>query len=470
MTASADRRPVDPPPVVKLRVMQDKVDVTGHYEANFLLFASLEFSRPIAHGNIYATQHCPVLTGTNVAGAAYLTKPTNAAYFIFPDLSVRHEGFYRLKFHLFEQIKGKEDFDPIPIASGTGIVSPNNPQDDMINRTFVYTPPFQVFSAKKFPGLEQSTNLSRDLAEQGCRVRIRREIRQRKCDSKPGKKEDDQRSLRAISHDRIASLDSQDQWNRQAVPSDTRRPSIESQLSYGPSRHHSYAPSALPSPSTAGPQYAPHTPYASHDARMQSGPISAEPEELWQPEYRNTNMPPAHSPRDLRQPLPPMAPPIQRRSYAAISPAQPTPDNSTTRLPPITDIASIMNPIEPSHPAGRRYDIPEPVQKKRTMGRSDEDRSAALKDGARPSPIRSPPKSMLSWAAAYGAGTSGRAPLVPLDQAIEADESENDDEKDDGNGSDSGDSITGSGWENRGYMRADGKRSTAALRRVLERP
>ena len=35
---------------------------------------------------------------------------------------------------------------------------------------------FTVYSAKKFPGLAESTNLSRTVAEQGCRVRIRRDV------------------------------------------------------------------------------------------------------------------------------------------------------------------------------------------------------------------------------------------------------------------------------------------------------
>ena len=148
-----------------------------------MLYASLENSRPIAHGRLHPGG-IPVLTGVTVASPAYLDKPEKAAYFIFPDLSVRHEGWYRLRFSLFEGIKEGKDADPDrpllpenddPVASR--VVQKHQ---CMANRMEVVSEPFQVFSAKKFPGLNMSTDISRDMADQGCRVRIRREIRQRK--------------------------------------------------------------------------------------------------------------------------------------------------------------------------------------------------------------------------------------------------------------------------------------------------
>ncbi len=54
--ASADRRPVDPPPVVELRIfeggptIEQSKDITFLYNANFFLFATLEHARVIAHG------------------------------------------------------------------------------------------------------------------------------------------------------------------------------------------------------------------------------------------------------------------------------------------------------------------------------------------------------------------------------------------------------------------------------------
>ncbi|KAF2209186.1 hypothetical protein CERZMDRAFT_70332, partial [Cercospora zeae-maydis SCOH1-5] len=118
--SSADRRPVDPPPIVELRIFEgsggDRADdLTFTMHANYFLFATLEAARPIAHGRVSAERHTPpVLTGTPVAGMVYLDRPNAAGYFIFPDLSVRHEGNYRLSFSLYEELKNVKDEDKMP--------------------------------------------------------------------------------------------------------------------------------------------------------------------------------------------------------------------------------------------------------------------------------------------------------------------------------------------------------------------
>ncbi|KAJ5717081.1 hypothetical protein N7488_002727 [Penicillium malachiteum] len=191
--SSADRRPVDPPPVVELRIFesepgpdQPQTDITFAYNANFFLYATLDTARPMAHGRMAGPASCPVLTGVPVAGVAYLDRPSQAGYFIFPDLSVRHEGRYRLSFHLYEEIKEAKDADkdsnmPLPnqiTRNNTG--KPGSPQAYLHFRLEVKSVPFTVYSAKKFPGLATSTSLSRVIAEQGCRVRIRRDVRMRR--------------------------------------------------------------------------------------------------------------------------------------------------------------------------------------------------------------------------------------------------------------------------------------------------
>lgn len=122
--ANSDRRPVDPPPVVELRIIEgpsveEGKDITFDYNANFFLYASLEQARPIAHGRVQngATNNPPILTGVPASGMAYLDRPTEAGYFIFPDLSVRHEGYFRLSFSLFETTKEAKDFDLEPSDS-----------------------------------------------------------------------------------------------------------------------------------------------------------------------------------------------------------------------------------------------------------------------------------------------------------------------------------------------------------------
>ncbi|KAI2625454.1 velvet factor-domain-containing protein [Xylaria nigripes] len=185
--SSADRRPVDPPPVVILRVLEGETfesarDITFDYNVDFFCYASLEHARPMAHGRVQtpAATSPPVLTGFPVSGCCYLDRPDPAGYFLFPDLSVRHEGRYRLVFSLYELMKNEGDLDrDAPEAE------PGNPRlpTDACHRMDLRSADFTVYSAKKFPGLTESTALSRAVAEQGCRVRIRRDVRMRRRDA-----------------------------------------------------------------------------------------------------------------------------------------------------------------------------------------------------------------------------------------------------------------------------------------------
>ena len=146
------------------------------------MFATLEHARVIAHGRVQtpAANTPPVLTGMPVSGMAYLDRPQEAGYFLFPDLSVRHEGRYRLTFNLYEQTKEEKDMDKEPSESKLACDLP----ESFDWRMEVQSNEFVVFSAKKFPGLTESTALSRTVAEQGCRVRIRRDVRMRRRDGK----------------------------------------------------------------------------------------------------------------------------------------------------------------------------------------------------------------------------------------------------------------------------------------------
>ncbi|KAI0156383.1 hypothetical protein GGR57DRAFT_463279 [Xylariaceae sp. FL1272] len=187
--SSNDRRPVDPPPVVVLKIyegpsLDQSRDVTFDYNVDFFCYASLEQARVIAPGRVQAPQanQVPVLSGFPVSGCCYLDRPDPAGYFIFPDLSVRHEGRYRLVFSLYELVKDEKDLDPISDASQSGDECQLN---EARHRMDLNSAEFTVYSAKKFPGLTESTSLSRTVAEQGCRVRIRRDIRMRRREPNP---------------------------------------------------------------------------------------------------------------------------------------------------------------------------------------------------------------------------------------------------------------------------------------------
>lgn len=80
----------------------------------------------------------------------------DVAFFVFGDLSVKVEGIFRLKFTLFE-MRAKEV--------------------EWIRD--VESQPFQVYGAKTWPGMMESTPMTRMLSDQGIRLRLRKEPRLR---------------------------------------------------------------------------------------------------------------------------------------------------------------------------------------------------------------------------------------------------------------------------------------------------
>ncbi|KAE9372067.1 hypothetical protein N431DRAFT_235725 [Stipitochalara longipes BDJ] len=323
--SSADRRPVDPPPVVELRIFQgegkDQEDITFSYNANFFLFATLEVSRVIApHRGLPQppSPQVPVLTGMPVSGMAYLDRPTEAGYFIFPDLSVRHEGKYRLSFNLYEETKedGDKDGDAGSMSDSKSKISTaaSAPDSSFDWRLEVKSAQFTVFSAKKFPGLAESTVLSRTVAEQGCRVRIRRDVRMRRREGKSGGDFDDvaeddyARPGRAAeqSHDPYRErTHSGSPDGRAPYPDHQRRQSAEYQQSYP-----QYTPSPLQG--HAPPPPGGHLGFLGRDAG---------PQQYGAPPQPHFAQPP---------PPPPQAP----QSYQAAPNAYPPPSSAQFRGPP----------------------------------------------------------------------------------------------------------------------------------------
>ncbi|CAI2169579.1 18987_t:CDS:2 [Funneliformis geosporum] len=182
-----DRRPIDPPPVVKLLV--STADGTHIPEG------SVDHSMMIVHAALWS-ENCiderslvinpssipSQSTGTGPSSILSLNAPsctrnlmghcTSSAYvltddlgqqgiyFIFQDLSVRTEGSFTLKFS-FCDVKG--------LLTRRGSVAAE-----------VYSGPFKVYTAKKFPGMTESTELSKAFAKQGIKIPIRKDTRYRK--------------------------------------------------------------------------------------------------------------------------------------------------------------------------------------------------------------------------------------------------------------------------------------------------
>ncbi|KAI8805297.1 velvet factor-domain-containing protein [Cladochytrium replicatum] len=157
-----DRRPVDPPPIIQLEFTDAQSSFTpapGLESSYYFLYASLIAPDSVDELHFLRDGKTRSTTGSMVS-SLYRLKGIDGkegAFFVFPDLGVRMEGIYRLKFSLYE-IVNSEIYFCISIISDI----------------------FNVYAAKKFPGMEESTQLSRTFAEQGLKIRIRKETRNRK--------------------------------------------------------------------------------------------------------------------------------------------------------------------------------------------------------------------------------------------------------------------------------------------------
>ncbi|TPX47219.1 hypothetical protein SeLEV6574_g00967 [Synchytrium endobioticum] len=98
------------------------------------------------------------LIGTSVATPMLLRDVDGVEkyFFVFPDLSVRVCGKYRLSFQL------------LSLNSMTG-------SGQAVNR--IITLPFEMFPPKTFPGMTESTKLSKCLSRQGIHIHIRKDCR-----------------------------------------------------------------------------------------------------------------------------------------------------------------------------------------------------------------------------------------------------------------------------------------------------
>ncbi|KAL4891930.1 velvet factor-domain-containing protein [Aspergillus ambiguus] len=150
-----ERKPVDPPPIVQIRVKEDGTYLAQHYLQSPYYFMCC---------SLYdASEDVPVpvppstaLTGTLVSSLHRLkdVDNTDGGFFVFGDLSVKIEGDFRLKFTLFEMRKDMVYY-----------------LKSIISERFTVSPP------KSFPGMAESTFLSRSFADQGVKLRIRKEPR-----------------------------------------------------------------------------------------------------------------------------------------------------------------------------------------------------------------------------------------------------------------------------------------------------
>lgn len=96
-------------------------------------------------------------------------------WFILQDLSVRTEGTFRLKMNFFNLSSFKlSDSENKATGKGPELMS------EAPCLASVFSKSFRVWSAKKFPGVIETTPLSRQFAKQGIKIPIRKDGNSRK--------------------------------------------------------------------------------------------------------------------------------------------------------------------------------------------------------------------------------------------------------------------------------------------------
>ncbi|KAG0218683.1 hypothetical protein BGX33_006438 [Mortierella sp. NVP41] len=149
-----DRRPIDPPPIIQIKLAEPSSDRNKDYLQSPYLFMCCNLvhaNEP--EGEIVAPAH-RVLAGAVVSSLNRLKDVDNSdgGFFVFGDISARIEGRFRLRFTLFELVEGQ-----------------------VVHVMSIASNPMTVHSSKSFPGMCESTFLSRSFSDQGVRIRIRKD-------------------------------------------------------------------------------------------------------------------------------------------------------------------------------------------------------------------------------------------------------------------------------------------------------
>ncbi|KAF2085294.1 hypothetical protein K490DRAFT_47109 [Saccharata proteae CBS 121410] len=160
-----DRRVIDPPPIIQLLVTDPKTGATDQDE--------LRYSLNVVHCTLWNAEGTneetalvqPDRRTTRRLMGQLVASPSVAkdehdvegCFFCFPDLSCRTHGRYRLRFVLMR-------IDPMNLHVG-GL---------MPILTEVLSDVFDVYTAKDFPGMRQSSALTRALKLQGCNIQVKK--------------------------------------------------------------------------------------------------------------------------------------------------------------------------------------------------------------------------------------------------------------------------------------------------------
>ncbi|ORX99587.1 hypothetical protein K493DRAFT_187163, partial [Basidiobolus meristosporus CBS 931.73] len=124
------RCPLDPPPILKLSLKDTKN-------------SNVDASHLVVHADLWS------------ADTTKMRNLEQGIYFVFPDLSVRTEGRFTLKFVLSDILGIGENGSANILA-------------------FCFSKPFTIYTSREFPGVDKSTLLTNYFAKQGVQVPTRR--------------------------------------------------------------------------------------------------------------------------------------------------------------------------------------------------------------------------------------------------------------------------------------------------------
>ncbi|KAK9693453.1 hypothetical protein K7432_013921 [Basidiobolus ranarum] len=170
------RCPLDPPPILKLSLSNAKIssiDVSHlvvHADLwsadttkprNLVINPASVPNEPTSSSTSVISLKSPVyarnLVGSLVSPSYHLLnlEEEQGIYFVFPDLSIRTEGRFTLKFVLSDIMRIAEN-------ASAGILAD------------CFSNPFTIYTSREFPGVDKSTLLTNYFAKQGVQVPTRR--------------------------------------------------------------------------------------------------------------------------------------------------------------------------------------------------------------------------------------------------------------------------------------------------------
>ncbi|KAL1920464.1 uncharacterized protein VTP21DRAFT_841 [Calcarisporiella thermophila] len=336
-----ERTPVDPPPIIQIKLATSTPEEAQRFlqSPNYFMCADVIGAQDYPSEQPLDAKQ--VLSGNKVSSLHRLKDidNTDGGFFVFGDLSMNVIGAFRLKFNLYHVTSGQA-----------------------VHLHSLVSDAFTVYTAKDFPGLSESTFLSRSFSDQGVKLRIRKEhriqIKWNSISSQPRPPSPSQSSSgekRKREPSVIAALESPALKSPRYEASSTRQPGYPSPTT--PSTAPILTPLAPPLPPLRA-KVTIATPTApgmrDHSLSALLSPMAASaypyPSPGWQPTPLATNAPPQHHPSQPQENtqagarLGPAEPLLCPRPHTA-----PLVDHRSSLLEPAS-IAQALTPPPPKPP------------------------------------------------------------------------------------------------------------------------